>query len=33
MKRCKTHAGLAELNDKVVGLAGRIAGNFEELLG
>ena len=27
------HAELAELNDKAVELAGRIAGNFEELLG
>jgi type I restriction enzyme M protein len=27
------HADLAELNDKAVELAGRIAGNFEELLG
>ena len=27
------HAELAELNDKAVELAGRIAGNFEELVG
>ncbi len=27
------HAELAELNDKAVELAGRVAGNFEELLG
>ena len=27
------HDELAELNDKAVGLAGRIADNFEELLG
>jgi type I restriction enzyme M protein len=30
---CEIQDGLAELNDKAVELAGRIAGNFEELSG